>query len=220
MKKIVFLFLIVTVACTTATKQKLHNAYTVEQIATPRGLLSQAGGIDFMPDGRLVACFMRGEVMTYNPKTKEWKLFAEGLLLPLGIHAVSDSEVLVMQTPNLMRIKDTDGDGAADDYENATDGYGISGNYHEFNYGVAQDPNANVFFSLNCASSGGGIRPIVRGELNPRGRDGIDGHKEMFSVVPYRGWVMRLAPDGSLHPYASGFRSPNGIAFDGEGNLF
>ena len=59
-------------------------------------------------------CFMRGEVMTYNTNTKEWKLFAEGLLLPLGIHAVSDSEVLVMQTPNLMRIKDTDGDGKFD----------------------------------------------------------------------------------------------------------
>lgn len=220
MKRIVYLLLSIIVACTTATKRKAADAYTVEQIATPAGLISQAGGIDFMPDGRLVACFMRGEVMTYNSKTKEWKLFAEGLLLPLGIHAVSDSEVLVMQTPNLVRIRDTDGDGVADLYENAADGYGISGNYHEFNYGVAQDKNANVFFSLNCASSGGGIRPIVRGELNPRGRDGIDGHKEMFSVVPYRGWVMRLAPDGNLHPYASGFRSPNGIGFDAEGNLF
>ena len=86
----------------------------------PKGLSGQTGGIDFLPDGRLVACFMRGEVMTYNLKTKEWKLFAEGLQLPLGILAVSDSEVLVMQLSNLMRIKDTDGDGHADLYENAT----------------------------------------------------------------------------------------------------
>ena len=42
----------------------------------------------------------------------------------------------------------------------------------------------------------------------------------MFSVVPYRGWVMQLTPDGKLHPFASGFRSPNGIGFDLNGNLF
>jgi len=219
MKKTFIIFFGI-IACATATKQKADDAYTVEQIAMPKGLLSQVGGIDFMPDGRLVACFMRGEVMTYNTSTKEWKLFAEGLLLPLGIHAVSDTEVLVMQTPNLMRIKDTDGDGSADVYENAADDYGVSGNYHEFNYGVVQDTSSNVYFSLNTASSGGGIRPVVRGELNIKGRDGIDGHKEMFSVVPYRGWVMRLSPDGKLHPYASGFRSPNGLGFDLNGNLF
>jgi hypothetical protein len=42
----------------------------------------------------------------------------------------------------------------------------------------------------------------------------------MFSVVPYRGWVMELAPDGKLRPFASGFRSPNGLGFDLNGNLF
>jgi hypothetical protein len=217
---IIIIFFAIAACTTTVTTPKANEFYIVHQIGTPQGLLSQAGGIDFMPDGRLVACFMRGEVMTYNTKTKEWKLFAEGLLLPLGIHALSDTEVLVMQTPNLVRIKDTDRDGIGDVYENATDEYGISGNYHEFNYGVVQDKSGNAFFSLNCASSGGGIRPIVRGELNTNGRDGIDGHKEMFSVVPYRGWVMMLAPDGQLHPYASGFRSPNGLGFDADGNLF
>lgn len=218
MRNIAIIMFFIITACTTAPRQKVQEAYTVQQIEMPDGLLSQAGGIDFMPDGRLVACFMRGEVMTYNPKVKEWKIFADGLLYPLGIHAVSNTEVLVMQTPNLMRIKDSDG--VAELYENAADDFGISGNYHEFNYGVAQDKLGNVFFSLNCASSGGGVRPIVRGELNARGRDGIDGHKEMFSVVPYRGWVMSLAPNGKVHPYASGFRSPNGLGFDADGNLF
>jgi hypothetical protein len=195
-------------------------SYRIETVEMPKGLAAQTGGIDFLPDGRLVACFMRGEVMTYNLKTKEWKLFAEGLLLPLGILAVSNSEVLVMQLSNLIRIKDTDGDGHADLYENATSDFGISGNYHEFNYGPVRDKAGNLFFALNCASSGGGVRSVVRGELNKLGRDGIDGHKEMFSVVPYRGWVMELTPDGKLHPFASGFRSPNGLGFDLEGNLF
>jgi len=198
----------------------VSESYRVETVEMPKGLAAQVGGIDFLPDGRLVACFMRGEVMTYNLKTKEWKLFAEGLQLPLGILAVSNSEVLAMQLSNLIRIKDTDGDDHADLYENATSDFGISGNYHEFNYGPVRDKAGNLFFALNCASSGGGVRAVVRGELNKLGRDGIDGHKEMFSVVPYRGWVMELTPDGKLHPFASGFRSPNGLGFDLEGNLF
>jgi hypothetical protein len=215
------LLCLVLLSCSTASAQgKFKESYRVETIEMPKGLTSQTGGIDFLPDGRLVACFMRGEVMIYNLQTKEWKLFAEGLLLPLGILAVTNSEVLVMQLTSLMRIKDTDGDGKADLYENATNDFGVSGNYHEFNYGPVKDKTGNLFFALNCGSSGGGVRTLVRGELNKAGRDGIDGHHEMFSVVPYRGWVMQLTPDGKLHPFASGFRSPNGIGFDANGNLF
>ncbi len=204
----------------TSAAQNAKEPYRVETLVMPKGLSNQTGGIDFLPDGRMVACFLRGEVMTYDLKTKEWKVFAEGLQLPLGILAVSNSEVLVMQLPNLIRIKDTDGDGHADLYENATSDFGISGNYHEFNYGPVKDKSGNLFFALNCGSSGGGVRTVVRGGLNRMGRDGIDGHKEMFSVVPYRGWVMKLAPNGKVLPFASGFRSPNGLGFDLEGNLF
>src|SRR5690606_30637197 len=49
--------------------------------------------------------------------------------------------------------------------------------------------------------------------------DGETGNRQMFSTVPYRGWIMKLTPDGKLVPYASGFRSPNGIGFDNKGNL-
>src|SRR3982750_2542287 len=103
-----------------SAQKNVNKSYRVETIEMPKGLAAQTGGIDFLPDGRLVACFMRGEVMTYDLKTKEWKLFAEGLQLPLGILAVSNSEVAVMQLSNLMRIKDIDGDGQADLYENVT----------------------------------------------------------------------------------------------------
>jgi hypothetical protein len=219
--RIILLLCFFSLSWFTASAQgKTRDSYRVETIEMPKGLSSQTGGIDFLPDGRLVACFMRGEVMMYDLKTKEWKLFAQGLQLPLGILAVSNSEVLVMQLSNLIRIKDTDGDGHADLYENATSDFGMSGNYHEFSYGPVRDKAGNLFIALNTASSGGGVRAEVRGELNKHGRDGIDGHSEMFSVVPYRGWVMELTPDGKLHPFASGFRSPNGLGFDLDGNLF
>jgi glucose/arabinose dehydrogenase len=197
------------------------TAYTVQNVEMPHGLMAETGGLAFLPDGRLVACFIRGEVMLYTPETKEWKVFATGLHEPLGIHAVDKSEFIVMQRPELTRIKDTDGDGVADLYETLSDDFGVSGNYHEFNYGPVQDSKGNLYFALNTASQGGSIRPEVRGLLNPLGRDITQGIYEMYSVVPYRGWVMKLpAGGGKLQPYASGMRSPNGMGFDLKGNLF
>lgn len=195
------------------------TSYKVETIRMPDGLTSETGGLGFLPDGRLAACFHRGEVMIYQPETKQWKLFAQGLHDPLGLLVISDSALLVMQQPELTRIKDTNGDGQADLFENITNDYGISGNYHEFNYGPVKDQDGNLYIALNTASSGDGIMPVVRGRLNTLGRDGDDGRRQMYSVVPYRGWVMKLTPAGKLLPFASGFRSPNGLGFDLEGNL-
>jgi hypothetical protein len=42
----------------------------------------------------------------------------------------------------------------------------------------------------------------------------------MYSRVPWRGWVMEVDPvKGTATPFASGFRSPDGLGFDGAGNL-
>lgn len=200
-----------------AQNTQLTSSYTVESISMPEGLSAEVGAIEFLPDGTLVACFLRGEVMLYNPKTKKWKLFAEGLQEPLGILPRSRSEFIVMQRPELTRIKDLDGDGQADLYETVTDEFGISGNYHEFNYGPVKDKNGNLFIGLNSASSGGGILKEVRGTLDSTT---MKQKGQMFSPVPYRGWIMKLTPQGKLIPYASGFRSPNGLGFDLKGNLF
>lgn len=204
-------------ACSTKEKSPAPaESYRVESIAVPEGLTAETGGLDFLPDGRLVACFLRGEVMIYDPGTRQWSLFAEGLHDPLGIVAISASEMLVMQRPELTRIKDTDGDGQADLYETVTDDFGLTGNYHEFNYGPIRDKEGNLFIALNSASAGGGVRQEVRGRLDTTGRGA---GKSMFSVVPYRGWIMKLTPGGKLLPYAMGFRSPNGMGFDLQGNL-
>ncbi|GAB3781286.1 hypothetical protein GCM10028818_35070 [Spirosoma horti] len=193
----------------------ITDYYEVETIATPPGLVAETGGLSFLPDGRMAACFHRGEVMLYNPKTKTWKLFAEGLHDPLGVIAVSNRELLVIQRPELTRLTDTNGDGLADLYETVTDQFGMSGNYHEFAFGPVRDAKGNLYISLNTASNGAGIRDEVRGQYDALGRQG-----RMYACVPYRGWVMQITPDGKIKPYASGFRSPNGIGFDAKGRLF
>lgn len=190
------------------------TAYVAETIPLPPGLNAEVGGMDFLPDGRLAVAFHRGEVMTYDQKTKNWKRFAEGLHDPLGVMAISNSELLVMQRPELTRVRDTNGDGKADDYAVVSDDFGISGNYHEFAFGPVRDRGGNLFIALNAGSNGAGIRPELRGEFNPLGRQG-----RMYSCVPYRGWVMKIGKDGKTTPFALGFRSPNSLGFDAAGRL-
>lgn len=223
MKKICYTFLlglIVLSACenNTALKDVPDDvSYVIDSVVMPEGLDPQVGALEFLPDGRLVAGFLRGEIMIYNPETTQWSLFAEGLHEPLGIHVVSASELLVMQRPELTRLRDTDGDGQADVYETLTDDFGLTGNYHEFNYGPVLDKQGNIFIGLNSASSGGTNIEHIRGTLDTTTMN----HKgQMYSAVPYRGWIMKLGGGGVLEPFACGLRSPNGMGFDDEGNLF
>src|SRR5690606_7868928 len=192
------------------------TSYIVDSIAMPPGLSGEVGALAFLPSGKLIAAFRRGEVMKYDHENDEWSIFARGLHLPLGLLVRSESEVLVMQYPELTRLKDTDLDGEADVYETVTDDFGLGGNYHEFTYGPVEDKSGNLYIGLNSTSNGGVMMDELRGELN---EDGLT-EKGLYSAVPYRGWIMKLTPDGRLHPFASGFRSPNGLGFDEEGRLW
>ena len=194
---------------------RLEGFYAVEDIPLPAGLTPEVGGMDFMPDGRLMVAFHRGEVMIYDPATQEWSLFAEGLHDPLGVRVLSNHEALVMQRPELTKLIDADRDGTAETYRTVTDDFGMSGNYHEFAFGPVADAEGNLYISLNCASSNAGVWEEVRGSYNPLGHG-----KGMYSSVPYRGYVMKLTPEGKLTPWANGFRSPDGLGFDQQGNLF
>jgi hypothetical protein len=130
-------------------------------------------------------------------------------------------------------LKDNDGDGAADEYETVFDDFGISGNYHEFAFGPAKDKQGNLYIALGVASNGAPMAKEVRGEFSAVGevdRNGMSDLKlweknkgkagRMYSRVIWRGWVLKLSPDGKkMEPYASGLRSPNGIGFDAKGRL-
>jgi glucose/arabinose dehydrogenase len=210
--------LLAPAADTTATQPASANGehpYRVEIIETPPGLVPATGGVDFLPDGRLVAVFHHGEVMFYDPQTREWNVYATGVHDPLGVVAVSEREIIIMQRPEATRLIDSNGDGRADLFETISDEFGMSGNYAEFAHGPIMAADGSLYFSLNTASNNGPVRPIIRGEYSPRGRIG-----RMFSAVPYRGWIMKVEPDGETIPWASGFRSPNGLALDRNGNLF
>ncbi|MDF1741336.1 MAG: hypothetical protein P1U86_19405 [Verrucomicrobiales bacterium] len=209
--------------------------YAFEKIALPEKVDHQIGGLTTLSDGRIAACFNSGEVQIYDPKDQSWTEFAHGLMTPLGILEEPGGSLLVMQWTELTRLSDTDSDGKADFYETVFDDFGVTGNYHEFAYGPARDSEGNLYIALNVASNNGGVFKQVRGPWSPvgldkkhmdedNGRSIDDEYKKeagrMYSRVPYRGWVIKITPDGKAEPFASGFRSPDGIAIDEDDNLW
>ncbi len=179
--------------------------YTLEHFPTPAGELFEIGGMDFLADGRLVFSTRRGQVwivdepLADDVSTAKITLFAEGLWEGLGLTIVDD-EIFVLQRTELSRLVDEDGDDVCDRIDTVSDDWGVSGNYHEFAFGLPRAANGNFFMALNVSF----------------------GSKWWIgkSPVPYRGWVLQVAPDGTTRPFASGFRSPCGLGTNAAGELF
>jgi glucose/arabinose dehydrogenase len=209
------------------------ESFSFEELPNPEGVDPQVGAMGMMPDGRLAVAFHRGEVMCYDASKKQWAMFARGLQEPLGMLVESAQSILVMQRAELTRLRDTDGDGVADEYETVFDDFGMSGNYHEFAYGPARDAEGNLYIVLGIASNGAPMAQEIRGEFSPIGKlnreqmsdlsqwkknSGAAGR--MYARVNGRGWMIKISADGKkAEYYASGFRSPNGIGFDAKGRL-
>ncbi len=229
MKALLFL----SATCLSLGAAPWTDYFTFDKIPNPPGIDPQVGAMETMKDGRIAVAFHRGEVMIYDPSSSSWSMFATGLHEPLGMLIEDDGSILVMQRPELTRLKDTDGDGLADEYQTVTDDFGMTGNYHEFAYGPARDKEGNFYIVLGIASNGAPMREEIRGKfleigqvdregMSDSGKWGKNKNKagRMYSRAPYRGWVMKISPDGSkTEPFASGFRSPNGIGFDAKGRL-
>jgi hypothetical protein len=191
-------------------------AYVVEDLPVPSGVVAEIGGVDFAPDGRLVACTRRGDVWTIDVESGKWTRFASGLHEPLGVVAGAPGEVFAADRASLVRLVDRDGDGAADAHESLSEAWGLSGNYHEYAFGPVRDARGDFYVGLGCGSDLKGVFDVTRGVVSPLGRRG-----RMFSAVPYRGWIVKVARDGgAMTPFAKGLREPFGLRFSPAGDLF
>jgi hypothetical protein len=140
--------------------------YRVETLRLPRQMIGEISGVAFTPQGSLVVTNRRGEVWLRSARGEGWRRFAFGLYEGFGVVAASESEILVIQRPEITRLRDTDGDGIADRFETVADQWGITGSYHEFSYGLARDAAGNVYASSGLCSFGRGTElPWVRGPL-------------------------------------------------------
>ncbi|MEZ6015055.1 MAG: family 16 glycoside hydrolase [Planctomycetota bacterium] len=182
------------------------DAYALQRYQPPQGAVLEVGGMDFTADGALMLSTRRGQVwrlddpLAADTKDSRFSLFSEGLWEGLGLRVV-DGDTYVLQRGELSRLRDVDGDGRCDAVDTVADSWGVSGHYHEFAFGLPRDAAGNWYISLNVSFG------------DPEWWHGR-------STVPYRGWVMRIKPDGVVEPIASGFRSPCGLYEDTHGRVF
>ncbi len=134
-------------------------------------------------------------------------VFADGFNHPLdGIAAGVLSrrgQVWFANLPNLWWLKDTDGDGKADQTKSLSYGYGVRVGFlgHDM-HGLTFGPDGKIYFSIG-----------------DRGANVVQGGKQIGH--PDCGSVFRCNPDGSdLEEFAYGLRNPQGLTFDQYGNLF
>ena len=165
------------------------------------GFEPKVGGIDFLPDGRLVICTWdpRGEVFFVDPKTSAVQRFATGLAEPLGVQVV-DGDVYVLQKQELTKLIDSDKDGEADQYICVSEGWPVTANFHEFAFGLAYKDG---WFYANLAVA-----------IEPGGRNTPIQIDHDAATHVGRGQTIRIEKStGKVESFAQGLRTPNGIGF-------
>lgn len=200
--KQLLLLLVLTCAATSLAQDQPTEAdyYPITTFETPEGVVLEASSFQMMPDGKLAVASRRGEIwMVENPfgkdvKASQFKRFAHGLHEVLSM-AYKDGWLYVVQRCDVSRLQDSNKDGKADRYEVVSDNWEISGDYHEYAFGTKFDAEDNLWVTLCLTGS-------------------------FSSQVPYRGWCVRVSADGEMIPTCSGIRSPGGMGFNANGDVF
>ncbi|MBI3414546.1 MAG: hypothetical protein HY043_04360, partial [Verrucomicrobia bacterium] len=122
-----------------------------EPFPNPYGTRTFWGGFDFLPDGRAVICAFHGDVWIVSGLDGKldkltWKRFATGLFQPLGVK-VQKGEIYVAGRDQITRLKDINGDGEADFYENFNNDTVVTPNYHEFVLDLHTDSKGNFYYA-------------------------------------------------------------------------
>jgi glucose/arabinose dehydrogenase len=179
------------------------GSYRIITIPLPEGELIEGGGLAFRPDGKLYLATRRGDIwlienpLAEDPAEVRIHPYARGLHEILGLTLVGKNDLYLVQRPEITLVRDTDGDDLADEFITVNDKFGLSGDYHEYIFGPARDKEGNFFVTLNVGFGGG--------------------HQ---AKVPWRGFCLKVSPQGKLSPFAYGLRSPNGINFSPDGRLY
>ncbi|MDA8960418.1 hypothetical protein N9F13_03310, partial [Akkermansiaceae bacterium] len=195
---------------TAVSKVVLPAGYSAEAILPPvdpqgRKQLFEPLGMDLAPDGSLIVSTRTAGL--WKLKNGLWTQIAEGLLDALGVIVESESEIIVGQKPELTRLRDEDGDGWMDHYETLSDDFQITANYHEYLHGPAKDASGNYYIQLNLAEHPN--KGIYKANGNWMGAQG-----------GFRGWSLKVTPEGKMTSFARGLRSPAGLATGPDGKLY
>ena len=175
--------------------------YPMIDIPIPEGIILESGAIQRFGKDRIAVSTRLGEIYFIdgafeNPPTHvKFTRFASGLHEVLGLTTKGDGWWYATQRGEITRIRDTDGDDRADVFETYCDMWEIGGDYHEYAFGSKFDQNGDIWVTLCLTGS-------------------------FTSENLYRGWCLRVKPDGTAIPTCSGVRSPGGIATNHLGDMF
>jgi len=193
------------------------NGYTLETVDVPigddyaevaDGAMLEVGGLAVRDDGTVVTSTRQGRIWELDPESGEWHLLTNSLHMGLGLWLdEATDDLFTTQRSALTRISDADGDGWAERFETIADDWGATNNYHEYVFGPVRDSEGNFYVNLN---------------LSAPPADGCDQVKgsTMYHCAPYRGWMIKVTPDGEFIPFASGIRSPCGLGINSDDEVF
>jgi hypothetical protein len=134
----------------------------------------------------------------------KWHLFAEGAYESLGMVVNSESDIVIGEKTGLTRLIDNDGDHWSEKRVNLTDQFRFNGDYHEYLHGPIKH-DGKYLFTLNLGNQVAGMYKA--------------GGAWMGTVGGLRGWMLSSDEEGNTEIYASGFRSPAGLALSPENEI-
>jgi hypothetical protein len=191
----------VVLGATTAERE--NEFWKLITVPIPDGIVLEAGAIQYFGKDRLAVSTRLGEIWFVDgamgdaptAATVKFTRYAQGLHEVLGLTTRGDGWFYATQRGEITRLRDADGDDRADVFETHADGWGITGDYHEYGFGSKFDREGNIWVVLCLTGS-------------------------FTSETEFRGWCLRATPKGELIPTASGIRSPGGIATNHLGDMF
>jgi len=184
---------------------KTGAAYEVDTITSPEDnpwhSWLRFSGLDFFSDGRAALCTWSGDVWIVSGiddslSRLRWKRFATGLFQPCGLKIVDDV-VYVAARDQITRLRDLNGDGEVDYYENFNNDCTEKGNYHEFAMDLHTDAEGNFYY--------------CKGALGANFPGG--------PIAAHHGCMLKVSKDGKkLEVYATGIRAGagSGVGPNGE----
>lgn len=188
-----------------------HDVLAPGKLRAPRASLTDAnhdGSVDWMdltvPTEKILRLVDRdgdGRADALNVFAEDFRTEVTGIAA--GVMAYGGS-VYATIAPDLWRLKDTTGNGQADQRESIAHGFGLHIAYagHDM-HGLTEGPDGRIYWSIGDKG------------VNVVSREG----KRWFQ--PHQGCVLRCEPDGSgFEIFAHGLRNVQEIAFDDFGNLF
>lgn len=180
------------------TAEEEAKYYKIVEVPIPEGMALESGSFEVIADGRLAIGTRRGDIYLVegafedNPRPT-YHRYAGGLDEVMGMSWKNGSFYITQQS-EVTRVTDSNDDGRADRFETLSDVWGFR-NYHEFAFGSKLDAEGNIWVAL-CLS------------------------ESYRSKVPFRGWCLKITPDGETVPVCSGIRSPCGIGPNEHGVMF